>query len=524
MKLPELISFMEQYALSVDQKKEERVIASKSQSTLTNQRDQSGYQHLTNGADVQEHILASDQAAVVYVASKDSMPHLEVIEDLASKYGEFMNIALYVVEEDDNAQRQSQTAAELKKEFKSAKVPQMRFYPNGKKDGEKREASFEIMLPKSVTDIDQIKESVFEEIQSNFISDVKDVSEKVYYSLSGSNARDGIITVLYMYDSSVDENGVDFVYKAVSAEPYLQDGFQFMAVDGPSESMQQKEPLPAIQGMLTIDEENPSPRIFNFQGMQEVHYREIVHTLLKLIPERWEAYEEEMRVKQFKKQNPTASDDSDARRQEPRIFGEIASQNDWEKKCRSRKACGIALLPAITSIGYERESYEEKMAILEELETNANRYASVVHYSWVNATCHPEIFEFFDIDPTMLPTMVYYNSQHNKYGKHIGMFTKEMIEDHEERFKKGSLSLQDAKVDRKEINFADKGACENLQLDSADGDALDDDFDEIMAEIAAEEQARKAEQAGGAKSKKKQKKKGKKKGKKGKKSEQNEEL
>ena len=238
--------------------------------------------------------------------------------------------------------------------------------------------------------------------------------------------------------------------------------------------------------------------------MKQVHYREVVHTLLKLIPERFEKYEEDMRVKQYKKQNPTASDDSDARKQEPRIFGEIANQEDWEKKCRGRKACGIALLPAITNIDYEVDSYNENIAILEEVEANANRFASVVHYSWVNTTCHPEIFDFFDVDPTMLPTMVYYNSQHNKYGKHIGMFTKEMIADHEERFKKGSLSFMDAKVDRSEIKFADNGVCAEMQLDTASDSALDDDFDEIMAEIAAEEQARKeAERGDETKSKKK---------------------
>ena len=170
------------------------------------------------------------------------MPHLEIIESLASEYGEFLNIALYVV---DDAQ---ESGSDLKKQFKSARVPQFRFYPNGKTDEDKKNASFEIMLPKT-NDIEEIKESVLEEIQSNFVSDVKDVSEKVYYSLSGSNARDGIITVLYMYDSTEDQK-VAFEFKAVSADPYLKDGFQFMAVDGPSESMHQNEPLPAIQGML----------------------------------------------------------------------------------------------------------------------------------------------------------------------------------------------------------------------------------------------------------------------------------
>jgi len=58
---------------------------------------------------VQEQVLAENNAAVVYVAQKDEMPHLEIIENLAQEYGEFLNIALYVV---DDAQESS---SDLKK-------------------------------------------------------------------------------------------------------------------------------------------------------------------------------------------------------------------------------------------------------------------------------------------------------------------------------------------------------------------------------------------------------------------------
>ena len=55
------------------------------------------------------------------------------------------------------------------------------------------------------------------------------------------------------------------------------------------------------------------------------------------------------------------------------------------------------------------------------------------------------------MDPTALPTIVYYNSQHNKYGNMIGKFDKESIEEHEDKFKNGKLSLREAKVDKREI-------------------------------------------------------------------------
>ena len=62
--------------------------------------------------------------------------------------------------------------------------------------------------------------------------------------------------------------------------------------------------MPAITGMLFIDEENPTPRIFNFQGMTDVDFMAIKRTLLQMFPEKLEAWEEEQRIKQFKKQNP----------------------------------------------------------------------------------------------------------------------------------------------------------------------------------------------------------------------------
>lgn len=57
---------------------------------------------------------------------------------------------------------------------------------------------------------------------------------------------------------------VDFAYKALSMDPYLQEMFVFMALDEPSDSIRGDANLPAVSGMLFIDEENPTPRIFNF--------------------------------------------------------------------------------------------------------------------------------------------------------------------------------------------------------------------------------------------------------------------
>jgi len=88
--------------------------------------------------------------------------------------GSYMKIALMVVDESQNA--------DLKREFKSSKVPQWRFYPNLKTGQDKRAASYEIVGPKGGAP-EEVWEAVTEEIHSNYETDVKDVSEKVYWSM-----------------------------------------------------------------------------------------------------------------------------------------------------------------------------------------------------------------------------------------------------------------------------------------------------------------------------------------------------
>jgi hypothetical protein len=133
-----------------------------------------------------------------------------------------------------------------------------------------------------------------------------------------------------------------------------------------------------------------------------------------------------------------------------------------------------------------------------------------VYYSWLNTTCHGEIFKYFDVDPTSLPTVLYYAPHINKYYQMIGKFDADTVADHEDRFKNGKLSLIDAKQDKKAIVFEDIDCAALVEETGLDAD---DDFDEILAEILAEEEERKRleeEESGEKKSKKSSKKKKKK--------------
>jgi len=102
------------------------------------------------------------------------------------------------------------------------------------------------------------------------------------------------------------EGMIPLEYKAVSASPYLQDDFIFMATDNPTEYLLGDETVPAIQGLMPIDEENPTPRVFKFQGMIKVTFWETFKALIEMYPEKLKEYEESVMAKRFKEQNPTA--------------------------------------------------------------------------------------------------------------------------------------------------------------------------------------------------------------------------
>ncbi len=55
----------------MDQKKEERVISSKSQSSVNQSNDKSGYMLLTSVQDIEDKILTEHWGGILYVAQKD---------------------------------------------------------------------------------------------------------------------------------------------------------------------------------------------------------------------------------------------------------------------------------------------------------------------------------------------------------------------------------------------------------------------------------------------------------------------
>ena len=120
-----------------------------------------------------------------------------------------------------------------------------------------------------------------------------------------------------------------------------------------------------------------------------------------------------------------------------------------------------------------------------------------------------------------MPTVIYYSPEHGKHANLIGKFDKDSLMEHEVKFKEGKLPLQTAKVSLADMVLSDITDCTTDQLAADDEESIDD----ILAEILAEEEAKKADKEdSGYGGKKKKAKKGKGKGKKKKGSDKRDEL
>jgi len=151
--------------------------------------------------------------------------------------------------------------------------------------------------------------------------------------------------------------------------------------------------------------------------------------------------------------------------------------------CFGRRACAIALLPAITTIDYEAKGQAEREIILADLDKDAEKQLSPIHYSWVNTTCHSYVFDYFGIDPLSAPNVVFYNPSKGRHGTMIGTFHKATVEKHQDRFLKGKLATVDTPTKKENIQIKDLDCAAQQVSTETKGDNFDD---EILKEILAE--------------------------------------
>lgn len=120
---------------------------------------------------------------------------------------------------------------EQKKKYKlGSKLPQLRFYKNNIFGEEKNQKSFEIYLTNTY-------DTILEEIDEGFDSEVRETSEKILMNVAQSYALEEKKTVVFYF---YETGRVSLHIKALSALPILKDVFVFMSCTNPSDALREQ--------------------------------------------------------------------------------------------------------------------------------------------------------------------------------------------------------------------------------------------------------------------------------------------
>lgn len=132
---------------------------------------------------------------------------------------------------------------------------------------------------------------------------------------------------------------------------------------------------------------------------QVVKYKFILEELLKLYPEKNNAYYTAMMKQTTEKGTTNVDPKKDPTQQ--RRFQELTSANDLKYNCLGKEVCAIGLIPS----GKEND---DKKKMLQNLDIMAEKAGKNVFYSWIDATCHSYILKMFGIEAGSLPNVVFY--------------------------------------------------------------------------------------------------------------------
>lgn len=267
----------------------------------------------------------------------------------------------------------------------------------------------------------------------------------------------------------------------------MQNDFTFVSLEDPVDRFTNGDPLPLIQGTVNSAEEKGEEKgaVSFWRATEKDVMKKGKYSYIDMM-----AYflrKQEGMLQKWADKMGYKTDQRDAPpEKEKRVLREITSTKVFQKNCLGKKACGIAFLPAIDSIDYEAKSHKERIKILEEKEAFAEKASLPVYYSWVNTTCHPEWLKMWNVPAFSTPTVVFYNPARNVHETMIGKFTKSQISDYEDRFVRGKLPTVKTPTEKDEILLEEK----DCQAHAFDANEEDDDFDDILAEILAEEKER----------------------------------
>jgi hypothetical protein len=356
-KIESMIGWLKKYALTDIKMKEEVVIEKKQQDTM-NREKKSLFYHASEIENLKEKILEDQKPGLVLFLQKDDPKNLklmEVLKLLARASEEYLNVMVYTISDKTKG-------GPIRKEVKVDKLPVWKSYQNGVTGKSKSKNAHELVWLESFEveekkDQMKVARALLDEINEGIDHDVTEVNSDMYFWSSVEAREEDKVFVSYLYNGKSKD--IDMSFKVITKDPALADKFKFYAINDPAEHLTQTvgaDELPVIQGSFLAsakqDPEDAKPGEYSMWRVDnkaktakgKYSYDHLMLELCKHYPSIGRAYAKKMGYASEPEEQETSITSL------PHNFRELKTHEDFYDLCLTKKACGIAFLPAITSV------------------------------------------------------------------------------------------------------------------------------------------------------------------------------
>jgi len=161
------------------------------------------------------------------------------------------------------------------------------------------------------------------------------------------------------------------------------------------------------------------------------------------------------------------------------------TKDNWPESCPP----GLANLCVIAFVdgGLGEEAVEEALGpIRQVLAKESQDSSSPFVFSWVDATCDPDFSASLDVDLAMLPAVVLYSPKKQRSARHVGTYEYDSVKTFLQQVLRGSTHTyelyQEPVPSDVDCSDGNRPISQDIPVEE------DEDMDDLMAEILAEEQ------------------------------------
>lgn len=226
------------------------------------------------------------------------------------------------------------------------------------------------------------------------------------------------------------EKDEDVALHLAAGHEYLADKVAYLSFKNPSEELKKSLEIGSLPKLVLISlsegKENHSNMVLN----EELVYFRVVNLTLQLL-----------NIPYYREEGDFVDFD-----QEVEFF---SSNKAFKDRCtKDSKLCIIGLID-------KKEGSDDYLKYIKIIQGTIPQFATKAFiYGWIDARCHNEFAQAFEINEEHLPTVIFYSPKLSKFAPLFGSFEGNSIVNFVKRIQKGDVTL--LPVDRKAIRIERK--------------------------------------------------------------------